>query len=212
MQPTKQNDIMCGRGTAYSKRPANIKFLAMIKANVGSYIDALGSNDRSIVLASMLTGINESRARFIKKDQHTKEWYVMSQDMAHDKIGHSIRDMIAARSKAKKKSKSTRKSITAEKNQQNINPSAKTVCFEPICHLSDTFLNHDITRAFSMKSSDLLASVLELNHQNKNCGQRLSICSMKMFHDIENDIIHESAIEGIDGPPILNICITTTKA
>jgi len=167
---TNENDIMCGRGKAYAKNPGNINFLRLIKATLQRYIDAQSPIDRSGIVAALLSNINDLGARFIKKDPNTKEWYVMSQEMTHDKIGHSIRDAIARQNKKNRNTlKSTTVAIEMEQQKQlltKVSPILTTnkVCFEPICHRSDTFHKHDIKRAFSMKSSHLLASVLELQH------------------------------------------------
>jgi hypothetical protein len=155
---TQHDDIMCGRGKSHAKNQGNIKFITMVRSNLGRYQSAPKPIDRSIVVAALLSELTESGARFIKKDHNTKEWYVMSDDQAHSKIGHSIRDMIA-RSK-KQESRSKKKSKLAKKKQQQKSLYKNNICFEPICHRSDYFINHDITRAFSMKSSALLASAL----------------------------------------------------
>jgi len=192
---TNENDIMCGRGKAYSKNPGNIHFLTLIKATLQHYMDAPTPIDRGNIVAALLSNLtNDVGARFIKKDPHTKEWYIMSQEMAHDKIGHSIRDAIARQQRTKKdrdmmskESTATTTDIAATKNEQHHHQqqqqqqskkdssfvttstsTSKVCCLEPICHRSDTFLNHDIKRAFSMKSTNLLASVLELQHLVKS--------------------------------------------
>ena len=64
-------------------------------------MDGKTSIDESAVVTSLRKAINESGARFIEKDPDTKEWYVMSKDAAHDKIGQSIRDMIARSKKGR---------------------------------------------------------------------------------------------------------------
>jgi len=211
-QFTNGNDVLCGRGKAYAKNPGNINFLILIKATLQIYIDAKSPIDRSGIVAALLSNITNSGARFIKKDPNTKEWYVMSQEMAHDKIGHSIRDAIARQNKMNRnKSKSTTTAATIKKEQQKqlltkVSPviTTRKVCFEPICHRSDTFHNHDIKRAFSVKSSHLLASVLELqhlmikeddennknntNHETLNRCQGSSLSLTKSFHDIGDHI------------------------
>jgi hypothetical protein len=155
---TQHDDIMCGRGKSHAKNQGNIKFLTMVRSNLQRYQSAPKPIDRGIVVATLLSELTESGARFIKRDENTKEWFVMSDNKAHLKIGHSIRDMIA-RSR-KQESKSKNKSKLAKKVQQQKLLHKNNICFEPICHRSDNFINHDITRAFSRKSRDLLASAL----------------------------------------------------
>jgi len=200
-QLVTQDDILCGRGKSYQNNRGNIKFLTLIKSSTQTYLDGKTSIDKSAVVTTLRNKINESGARFIKKDPNTKEWYVMSENAAHDKIGHSIRDMIARSKKAESKS-SNNKSITARRKQQQKKQSVKKVCFEPICHRSNTFINHDITTALSMSSINLLTSafgthIVESDDNSKknrtfdlNFSKRSSVCLTKMFGGME-DIIHD---------------------
>jgi len=213
-----ENDIMCGRGKTYQKNPGNVKFLYLIRSNVQRYIDARTQTDRSSIVAKILEEINESGARFIKKDPHTKEWYIMSRDMAHDKIGHSIRDMIARQRKMNKSKSSVDNTLKTKQQQRQ----EQHICLEPICHRSASFHNHDITRAFSVNSGKLLGSLLKLNDHfetdtvnAKNSDgtkhgfisteyqrQRLSICTEKMFRDlidVDNDLNYDITPQEIFG-------------
>ncbi|OEU11276.1 hypothetical protein FRACYDRAFT_246389 [Fragilariopsis cylindrus CCMP1102] len=187
IQQHHDDDIMCGRGKSHAKNKGNMKFIAMVRLNLERYQSAPKPIDRSIVVASLLSELIESGARFIKQDGNTKEWFVMSDDQAHQKIGHSIRDMIA-RSKKQESNRSKNKSRLAKKKQLQQKMLHKNIiCFEPICHRSSHFINHDITRAFSMKSSDLLASALAVQQfsfeDNKQDEQQNDI------HNIITDII-----------------------
>jgi len=188
------DDIMCGRGKSHAKNKGNIKFIAMVRSNLERYQSAPKPIDRSIVVASLLSELIESGARFIKKDGNTKKLFVMSDDQAHQKIGHSIRDMIA-RSKKQEPNKSKNKSRLAKKKQLQKIIRKKIICFEPICHRSSHFINHDITRAFSMKSSDLLASALAV--------QQFLLEDNK---DEQQNDIHNKTTDIIQPPELARCC------
>ena len=194
IQQPNDDDIMCGRGKSHAKNKGNMKFIAMVRSNLERYQSAPKPIDRSIVVASLLSNLIESGARFIKQDGNTKQWFVMSDDQAHQKIGHSIRDMIA-RSKKQEFNKSKNKSRLAKNKQLQKMLHKNNVCFEPICHRSSHFINHDITRAFSMKSSDLLASVLAV--------QQFSFEDNK--YEQQNDI-HNKTTDIIQPPELARCC------
>ena len=195
IQHHDDDDIMCGRGKSHAKNKGNIKFIAMVRSNLERYQSAPKPIDRSIVVASLLSNLIESGARFIKQDGNTKEWFIMSDDQAHQKIGHSIRDMIA-RSKKQESNKSKNTSRLAKKKQlQKMLHNKNIICFEPICHRSSHFINHDITRAFSMKSSDLLASALAV--------QQFSFEDNK---DEQQNDIHNTTTDIIQPPELARCC------
>jgi hypothetical protein len=87
-------DILCGRGRACLKHPGNKTFSEVVRANLQRYIDAPKRVDKSIVVASVADSLKESGGRFIKRDKHSKLYCELSDDQAHEKIGHAIRDLV----------------------------------------------------------------------------------------------------------------------
>jgi hypothetical protein len=119
------------------------------------YIDARTPIDRTAVVARILNEILESGARFIKKDKNTREFYVMSKEDSHDKIGHSIRDMINRQRKKAKKNLS---------NSPFKAPKATTLkqfCTEPMCYKTDA--DKCISSQFSKSAVNLMTTLLSVN-------------------------------------------------
>ena len=203
-QPT-ENDILCGRGKKHNKNLGNIKFSNMIKSNLQRYHDAQKPIERTIVVGSLLAEHIESDTRFFKKDPNSSsQWHQMSDEQAHDKIGHAIRDMLKA-TKTKNKKQRIMKSTRAAQKQQQQQQQQQTpqgannkICFEPICFRSDTFQN-DITKAFSSTTRDILASILLLVDDNDN-GEG--------DHTIKNDFVAPIAITRL--PELVRCCSDET--
>ena len=120
-------DICCGRGKGCWNHPGNQMFQKIIHASVERYSDAKTKNEKSLVVASIVEGLNKSGARFVKQDKPTGRWYDIGQTQARDKTGHAIRDYILNRSKreAKKrglKKQTKRKSRTQAKRKLTNQP------------------------------------------------------------------------------------------
>ena len=205
-----ERNIMCGRGKAYIKNRGNMQYMGMIRANMQPYLEAKTTLDRTAIIASLLQEIATKGTRFIKKDPNTKEWYTMSQDAAHDKIGHSIRDMIARSKKEQKKMKNQKKPSNAslKKGRQTTTPTVppppQTICFEPICHQSEAFINHDITSVFCKNSIDFLTNSLSAHHLIETD----STCSSDQFTNTYDSPWDDVSTPDQDSRRV-SICMTT---
>jgi hypothetical protein len=91
-----REDIICGRGCAYSTRPGNRMFSAIVQEHLEEYTNAPSRLDKTMVVAVVLNKILETGARFVKKEKgKTKNmWCQMTREEAHHKTGHAIRDTI----------------------------------------------------------------------------------------------------------------------
>jgi hypothetical protein len=91
-----REDIICGRGCAYSTRPGNRMFSAIVQEHLEEYTNAPSRVNKTMVVAMVLNKILETGARFVKKDKgKTKHmWCQMTREEAHHKTGHAIRDTI----------------------------------------------------------------------------------------------------------------------
>lgn len=88
------NDILCGRGKLYSKHLANCKFSASIRANAKRYAHAPKRIDKSLVVSSVVSKLQDAGLRFIKQDRKSMHWFVLNDDAIHEKTGHAIRDLL----------------------------------------------------------------------------------------------------------------------
>lgn len=88
------SDILCGRGNVFSNHNGNRFFGRIIRANLKEYRDASTRPDKIRVVDDILQEIRSSGVRFAKLDSETKRWYELNDVLAHQKIGHAIRDTI----------------------------------------------------------------------------------------------------------------------
>jgi len=88
------SDILCGRGNVFSNHEGNRYFGRIVRANLKEYRDAGSRPEKIRVVDDILQEIRASGVRFAKLDSETKRWYELNDVLAHQKIGHAIRDTI----------------------------------------------------------------------------------------------------------------------
>jgi hypothetical protein len=98
-------DILCGRGNVFSNHEGNRYFGRIIRANLKPYRDAGSRPEKIRVVDDILQEIRSAGVRFAKLDNETKRWFELNDVLAHQKIGHAIRDTIRL---LKDKSKNTK--------------------------------------------------------------------------------------------------------
>ena len=99
----KDLDICCGRGKRSWNHPGNQLFQKLVQLNAERYQDASSKNEKSLVVASIVTGILNSGGRFVKRLEGSGRWLDIGETNARDKTGHAIRDFISNRSKRREK-------------------------------------------------------------------------------------------------------------
>jgi len=100
----KDMDILCGRGEKCIKHPGTRRFHRIIKDNLENYMNASSRFEKSIVISSIVTSVQECGTRFIKFNRNAQRFVVLSEDQAREKAGHFIRDLVAKTIKQKEKS------------------------------------------------------------------------------------------------------------
>lgn len=150
-------DIVCGRGNFAVNHPGNMVFNEICRSSLDDYASASRRVDKSMVVASVLKEVTEDAgARFVKK--HRNQWYQMTMEQAHDKIGHCIRDMIRGDEKEKKTSKS--KEAIHQQSKPQIPPQKQQ--FQDILNL--VLQNANADHPTSPKSTDMYLTDDESNH------------------------------------------------
>ena len=113
------NDVVCGRGKGSYNRPGNKKFRALVQEHVREYMKAKTKLDKSMVLSSIVERVRDQNGgRFVKR-RRNGEWYEIGDDQAREKVGHAIREAIAAGEK--KPSSSTTSSFARASPAQPVN-------------------------------------------------------------------------------------------
>jgi hypothetical protein len=87
-------DILCGRGNVFSNHEGNRYFGRIIRANLKQYRDAGSRPEKIRVVDDILQELRSEGVRFAKLDNETKRWHELNDVLAHQKIGHAIRDTI----------------------------------------------------------------------------------------------------------------------
>jgi hypothetical protein len=87
-------DILCGRGRAFASHHGNKIFAYAIRAKLQRYVEAPKRIDKSVIASSLVSSLRENGAHFVKQDKKSKRYYELSDDQAHEKIGHAFRDVL----------------------------------------------------------------------------------------------------------------------
>ena len=91
-------DVVCGRGKGSYNRPGNRRFRQIIKEQIPAYLKARTKFDKSTVLSNIIDIIksqNNNTTRFVKFNAKSKTWVEINDDVAREKVGHTMRETIA---------------------------------------------------------------------------------------------------------------------
>lgn len=137
------NDVVCGRGKGSYNRPGNKKFRAMVQEHVQEYVQAKTKLDKSMVLSAIVEKVREENGgRFVK--QKKGYWHEIGDEQAREKVGHAIREAIAA----------------GEKKASSPPPAAVAAAAAPTAAVDNVAApNNDL---FQAKHSDLLSAQLSI--------------------------------------------------
>merc|ERR1719330_1012777 len=117
------SDILCGRGNVFSNHDGNRYFGRIIRANLKPYRDAGSRPEKIRVVDDILQEIRSAGVRFAKLDNETKRWFELNDVLAHQKIGHAIRDTIRL---LKDKNKNTSAKTTTLKQSKSAKRKRRT--------------------------------------------------------------------------------------
>lgn len=98
LPPTFQStdqDIVCGRGKGSYNAPGNVRFRNMVKQHIPDYQASKTKMDKSLMIGRILDHVKALNLRFVGRKNG--RWIVIiSEEHAREKIGHSMREAIAA--------------------------------------------------------------------------------------------------------------------
>lgn len=108
-------DIVCGRNNGAYNYIGNRRFRVTIEMNLQRYIESPSREDRTNVIKSIVWMLREQvGARFLKKETFKKsgsgrrrqpQYTIMTEKQAREKVGHCLRDLIAAARKGEPQEK-----------------------------------------------------------------------------------------------------------
>lgn len=92
-------DVLCGRGTSYRNHWGNRQLRAFVNQHLDQYISAETRIDKTNIVNSITESIRETNCRFVHYDESVQHWYEIGDQLAREKIGHTIRDANIAKKK-----------------------------------------------------------------------------------------------------------------
>lgn len=113
-------DVVCGRGKGSYNRPGNKRFRSLVSTYIPQYISSRSKVDKSTVLNAIMekvrsytnpdTGLS---AQFVKYTKNVG-WVQIGDEHAREKVGHAIREAIAAKENAPAKDEEKATAITKQ--------------------------------------------------------------------------------------------------
>ena len=94
------SDVLCGTGNATAKHPGNILFFFAISEYVEQYGGAESKKEKMKRSKAALDELTSSGVRFLKTHPVYQHWYVASERVGRDKIGHFLREKCPSASDA----------------------------------------------------------------------------------------------------------------
>jgi hypothetical protein len=88
-------DICCGRGKGKWNSPGNHRFKELIQNFLPEYADAKSKADKSRIVETVVSLVQEGGGRFVKQDEMNGQWYPISATETRSKVAHAIRDHLA---------------------------------------------------------------------------------------------------------------------
>ena len=101
-EPTEQlgrYDVICGRHKAAFSNIGNCRFRVTVALFLARYKAASIRKDKSIIIHSVAALVRSNGGRFLQS--HKGTWVELDDKMAHEKVGHALRDMAGKASSSK---------------------------------------------------------------------------------------------------------------
>ena len=84
-------------------RPGNKHFRQLVATYIPRYLEAKSKIDKSVILGSIVDEVDSlidpetgRRAQFVKAAKGGCGWIVISDELAREKVGHAMREAVAA--------------------------------------------------------------------------------------------------------------------
>ncbi len=91
-------DVLCGSGNGVMNNPGNIFFRSLVKERCLNYSQAQQQCQRREIRQSIIEAVRREGRRFLKQDG-VGGWYVLSDDVALEKIAQAFRDQLNKKKK-----------------------------------------------------------------------------------------------------------------
>ena len=112
-EPTN-NCVICGRGKIARNHIGNKRFRALLKKFAHKYGDASSKVEKSIVVSEIVETVRQAAkpyGGFVKQSCDGKGWVEVGDEMAREKVGSNLRDLLHAQYKSSTKAKLVRRRV-----------------------------------------------------------------------------------------------------
>lgn len=87
-------DVTCGRGKHRWNSIGNRRYKVIIMENINRYQEARTKCGKSKIVREVVKQVQLNKAKFLKRDQKTKEWKELTPTETRTKVAHALRDHI----------------------------------------------------------------------------------------------------------------------
>lgn len=119
-----EGDISCARGSQAKLHPGNQRYRQIIQDHLEEYQLATDKLQKSCLVTRILQ-LCQEQGDFKRFDNSTKSWYVVTEHIAREKIGQSLRDALPSQYRSSTKAKQQLKKQQLQRKKTTVKHSRK---------------------------------------------------------------------------------------
>lgn len=114
-------DILCGRDKVAFNHVGNKAFRVIISEHRERYQSSKSREAKSHITDDIIASLKEQGRRFFKFDRDIKQWYLVSDEYAHEKVSHALRSAKDPKRKTTRKKRApVRRAYTKEEDESFV--------------------------------------------------------------------------------------------
>lgn len=104
------HDVICGRGKLAWNHPGNRRFRLAVEMSIDKYSSADTKLEKSLIVSGIIESVRHASpdAGFVKHDSDGR-WYIVSDQLAREKAGQCLRDLLHHKYRSSNKAKKQRR-------------------------------------------------------------------------------------------------------
>jgi len=104
------HDVICGRGKLAWNHPGNRRFRLAVEMSIDKYSSADTKLEKSLIVSGIVESVRRAspNAGFVKHDSDGR-WYVVNDQLAREKAGQCLRDLLHFKYRSSNKAKKQRR-------------------------------------------------------------------------------------------------------
>eukprot|EP00542_Grammatophora_oceanica_P018980 CAMPEP_0194049290 /NCGR_PEP_ID=MMETSP0009_2-20130614/30234_1 /TAXON_ID=210454 /ORGANISM="Grammatophora oceanica, Strain CCMP 410" /LENGTH=193 /DNA_ID=CAMNT_0038695403 /DNA_START=238 /DNA_END=819 /DNA_ORIENTATION=+ len=147
--------------------PGNKWFRSIIDEKLSTYSSAKSKLEKSVVVSSIVDTIRAKspNGSFVKHDTSTGTWYEVSDRLAREKVGQSLRDALHSQYKSSTTAKKKRRRAEQEKQAEEMdliierNPEVSAVITRLNRQITEQIPDHRVGKLFDEANSKILTEL-----------------------------------------------------